>query len=118
MKASLTPAHLQAPYVLYTGAVSVLEFHPSPSLLHCRDVTVLLLALKSAVNFIVYCWFSERFWATLKAAMAVCSSPGTGGARGGLGRADSVGRGGTTRTEGGSYYSLKAQSTCVQVTSM
>ena len=29
-------------------------------------ITILLISLKSCFNFILYCWFSERFWETLK----------------------------------------------------
>lgn len=30
------------------------------------DITQILLAIKSACNFILYCWFSEKFWNTFK----------------------------------------------------
>lgn len=29
-------------------------------------VTILLLAMRSSLNFILYCWFSEKFWNTFK----------------------------------------------------
>jgi hypothetical protein len=38
----------------------------SASLMRLHYVTKLLLTLKSAVNFVIYCWFSEKFWLTLK----------------------------------------------------
>jgi len=52
---------LQAPYVLYTAVVSIRRFSsPTGPLMIFKLLAVLLLALKSAVNFIVYCWFSEN----------------------------------------------------------
>ena len=58
----------QAPYVSYTVVVSInkYELHAGPGFLLFRDLATMLLVLKSAVNFILYCWFSEKFWATLK----------------------------------------------------
>ena len=55
----------QAPYVIYT-AVSSLNMIVSRGFLLFRYVTMLLLALKSAINFLLYCWFSEKFRVTLK----------------------------------------------------
>ena len=56
----------QAPYVVYTAVVSIRRFsEPTIALLVFKLLAVLLLALKSAVNFIVYCWFSEKFRVTL-----------------------------------------------------
>jgi hypothetical protein len=31
-----------------------------------RIVAIILIAVKTAVNFALYCWFSERFWTTFK----------------------------------------------------
>ena len=57
----------QAPYVIYTATTSINKFAIMGSnIMLFRAVTTLLLVLKSAVNFILYCWFSEKFWATLK----------------------------------------------------
>ena len=55
----------QAPYVIYTAIVSINKFAAhSSGFMVFRYVTMLLLTLKSAVNFILYCWFSEKFLAT------------------------------------------------------
>lgn len=61
----------QAPYVIYTAIVSMLKTMDqyaviSPGFMLFRSITMLLLTLKSAINFIIYCWFSEKFRATLK----------------------------------------------------
>ena len=57
---------VQAPYVVYTAVMSIRRLdEPSVALLTFRLLAVLLLAVKSAVNFIVYCWFSEKFRVTL-----------------------------------------------------
>ena len=56
----------QAPYVIYTAITSINSFSPSPDIMLFRHVTMLLLTLKSAINFIIYCWFSEKFYTTLK----------------------------------------------------
>ena len=57
----------QAPYVIYTAVLSINKFVLySPYLLVFRHITVMMLALKSSINFIIYCWFSERFFASLK----------------------------------------------------
>jgi len=57
---------MQAPYVVYTAVVSIRRFdEPTPALITFKLLAVLLLAVKSAVNFIVYCWFSEKFRLTL-----------------------------------------------------
>lgn len=58
-----------APYLGYTAVNSVNSFGSSPAIQLLRYVTILLLTLKSAVNFIVYCWFSEKFRVTLKAVL-------------------------------------------------
>lgn len=31
-----------------------------------------MLTLKSSVNFVLYCWFSEKFWATIKRLFCFC----------------------------------------------
>lgn len=72
-----------APYLCYTAVNSVNSFGSSPGIRLLRYVTILLLTLKSAVNFIVYCWFSEKFWATLKAILRLnrCVGRGAGKSR-------------------------------------
>jgi len=48
------------------AVVSIRRFSsPTVALLLFKLLAVLLLALKSAVNFVVYCWFSEKFRVTL-----------------------------------------------------
>lgn len=57
----------QAPYVIYVAIASMNKNNMMTSgFFLFKDITMLLLTLKSAVNFILYCWFSERFRATLK----------------------------------------------------
>ena len=56
----------QGPYVIYTAIRSTNMAFVSHALLLLRYVTILLLALKSAINFLLYCWFSEKFRATLR----------------------------------------------------
>jgi len=52
---------------MYTAIVSIRRFsEPTSALLLFKLFAVLLLALKSAVNFVVYCWFSEKFRVTLR----------------------------------------------------
>lgn len=61
-----------APYLTYTAINSINSFDTSASGIHLlRYVTILLLTLKSAINFIVYCWFSEKFWLTLKVILRI-----------------------------------------------
>ncbi|ELT94998.1 hypothetical protein CAPTEDRAFT_215199 [Capitella teleta] len=60
----------QAPYVVYTAIFSInkdiLSSGSSTGFLIFHQLAIVVLAFKSAVNFIIYCWFSEKFWATLK----------------------------------------------------
>ena len=56
----------QAPYVTYTAVASVAGFGATNRTLIFRSVAIMLLTIKSSINFILYCWFSEKFWATLK----------------------------------------------------
>ena len=55
----------QAPYVIYVAMASTNNV-PVASFVLFRDIAMLLLTFKSAINFLIYCWFSERFRATLK----------------------------------------------------
>jgi len=51
---------------VYAAVVSIRrDSEPSTALVMFKLLAVLLLALKSAVNFIVYCWCSEKFRVTL-----------------------------------------------------
>lgn len=56
----------QAPYVTYIMIASLTGFRANTPMLIFHYVTMLLLIFKSSINFILYCWFSEKFWATLK----------------------------------------------------
>jgi len=58
---------------VYTVIVSVRRFtEPTGALLTFKLIAILLLAVKSAVNFIVYCWFSEKFSVTLTCVIRLC----------------------------------------------
>ena len=60
----------QLPYVLYTAVQSLVnKYDRQPHIILFRFVTILLLALKSAINFLLYCGFSEKFRAALKKAL-------------------------------------------------
>ncbi|KAK2159654.1 hypothetical protein NP493_1700g00004 [Ridgeia piscesae] len=62
----------QAPYVIYTAIVSINAFQMATvHFMLFRYITQLLLTLKSAINFILYCWFSEKFWTTLKKVFCI-----------------------------------------------
>lgn len=54
------------PYILYN---IIRTIHPHIVFPHYHiliTLTILLLALRSSFNFILYCWFSEKFWNTFK----------------------------------------------------
>lgn len=56
----------QGPYILLNVIKTI---HPDIIFQHFHaltSITVLLLALRSSFNFILYCWFSEKFWNTFK----------------------------------------------------
>ena len=76
----------QTPYVVYNAVVSILRFEVPQSLVDSfslwRLVSVLLVSLKSAVNFVVYCWFSEEFWVTVKRFCGGQRSDGVSGQNG------------------------------------
>ncbi|KAH9512960.1 hypothetical protein Btru_037150 [Bulinus truncatus] len=63
-----------APYMVYISVMAVVNYDTtehsvltdSDSLTYLRHVCHSLLALKSCCNFILYCWFSDKFWATFK----------------------------------------------------
>ena len=59
----------QAPYVIYVAVTNVRRYDAAimtVSFIRFNSAAMLLLTLKSAVNFVLYCWFSESFWATLR----------------------------------------------------
>ncbi|VDI84073.1 sex peptide receptor-related protein 2-like [Mytilus galloprovincialis] len=60
----------QAPYVSISAYQSIKRYSMAGLTFHAintgRDITIFLLAFKSALNFILYCWFSEKFWDTFK----------------------------------------------------
>ncbi|KAK0062353.1 sex peptide receptor [Biomphalaria pfeifferi] len=59
-----------APYMVYTAATAFREFdsvlNASDLMKYLRHICHSLMALKSVCNFILYCWFSDKFWATFK----------------------------------------------------
>ncbi|XP_074646112.1 sex peptide receptor-related protein 2-like [Tubulanus polymorphus] len=66
---------LQAPYVAYnaTLAIPVLNrrIMKIPGFQIFRYIAIALIAIKTAVNFALYCWFSERFWTTFKKVFCI-----------------------------------------------
>ena len=89
----------QVPYVIYTAIVSINRNNipASPGLLVFHSITMLLLTLKSAINFILYCWFSEKFWLTLRRIFCQeCCIP----------------RDKAYATQNGNYYHLRRLSSC------
>ena len=90
--------------MLYTALNSMHEFSPSSALLLFRYAAMVLLTLKSAVNFIAYCWFSDKFRTTLKRVLG-----GVVGERSPL-AACRPRRG----INDGDYNSLRMQTTCVE----
>ncbi|XP_064631850.1 sex peptide receptor-like isoform X2 [Lineus longissimus] len=60
---------LQAPFVICNAiyAIPNLWYWQSTCWFQIfRMVAIILIAVKTAVNFALYCWFSERFWTTFK----------------------------------------------------
>ncbi|XP_012938146.2 FMRFamide receptor-like [Aplysia californica] len=63
-----------APYMVFTLIMAFAEFNTekNPELTNSeftkyfKYVCTSLLILKASCNFILYCWFSEKFWATYK----------------------------------------------------
>lgn len=89
----------QAPYVVYTAINSITKFTHVSSLFRVfRQVTILLLTLKSALNFVVYCWSREKFWMTLRSFFCARCAPRPAQLR---------------WSQSGSYYSLQVHSTCI-----
>lgn len=88
----------QAPYVIYTATTSINKYASmGPGFLVFRAVTMFLLVLKSALNFILYCWFSEKFLGTLKRIFCLDRCLLTRKAQNG---------------QGGNYLHLRRFSTC------
>ncbi|XP_067683022.1 sex peptide receptor-related protein 2-like [Haliotis asinina] len=59
----------QSPFVVYNAINAFIKFRLSaspPSFEWYQSVTKILVALKSSCNFVLYCWFSEKFWNTFK----------------------------------------------------
>ena len=56
----------QAPYVILAAVKSILMDQLFAHFHILTYITVLLLALRSSFNFVLYCWFSEKFWYTFK----------------------------------------------------
>lgn len=56
----------QAPYLIYAVLRTIIGQNATDAYKNFRALAILLLTLKSSVNFVLYCWFSEKFWATLK----------------------------------------------------
>ena len=85
----------QGPYVIYTAIVSINKYAVGGNgFVVFNYCTIIVLVLKSAINFILYCWFSEKFWATFKFifCMQRCMY--------------------WRRNQNGSYYNLRRLSTC------
>ncbi|XP_076448364.1 sex peptide receptor-like [Babylonia areolata] len=60
----------QCPYMVYTFITALGDYSfkllPLEQLQPVHDVALIVLAVKSSCNFILYCWFSEKFWTTFK----------------------------------------------------
>ena len=94
----------QAPYVVYTAILSINSFkYDSAGLLLFQNITIVVLALKSAVNFIIYCWFSEKFWQTLKKIFC---------------QQRACARYNEKNSQNGSYYNLRRYSNCTRDTTI
>ena len=62
----------QLPYVFYTAVQSTVNKYTwQPHYLLLRFVTIMLLALKSAINFVLYCCFSEKFRNALRRVLCL-----------------------------------------------
>ncbi|CAH1783894.1 unnamed protein product [Owenia fusiformis] len=70
----------QAPMVIFTSLFNLNKTRIintiTPTLFTFMSVSKLLITIKSAVNFVLYCWFSEKFWQTFKKIVCVqkCSN--------------------------------------------
>lgn len=61
----------QAPYVILAAIKAILLDQIFEHFKLLTDVTNLLLVLRSSFNFVLYCWFSEKFWNTFKRTFCV-----------------------------------------------
>lgn len=65
----------QGPFVVYGAYVNINRFkllkinESRFNIIRC--VSLFLLVIKSAFNFILYCWFSEKFWNTFKRVFCI-----------------------------------------------
>ncbi len=100
----------QAPYVIYTAIASINSYSSSTGITSSQTfmlfkaITKLLLTLKSAINFIIYCWFSEKFWATLKQIFCMQRCMPRKRKR--------------STSQNGSYYNLRRYSNCTRDTTI
>ncbi|BFZ10686.1 hypothetical protein BsWGS_13725 [Bradybaena similaris] len=72
----------QTPYMIYSFIIAIENFEvtglPSESWWSFfKRLCNILQALKSACNFILYCWFSEKFWTTFKKIFCLQRCPPT-----------------------------------------
>ncbi|KAL8622044.1 hypothetical protein ACOMHN_056529 [Nucella lapillus] len=58
----------QCPYMVFTAIIAINNYymHLVQHVQLVHDIALIVLAGKSACNFILYCWFSEKFWNTFK----------------------------------------------------
>lgn len=56
----------EAPHVILVVMKRLQPGEQFPHLQLMINITILLFALRSSFNFILYCWFSEKFWNTFK----------------------------------------------------
>lgn len=56
----------QAPYVVFHWVVLFRDVAQLNYFEQLHFVALLLMCVKSTLNFVLYCWFSEKFWMTLK----------------------------------------------------
>ncbi|XP_045166710.1 FMRFamide receptor-like [Mercenaria mercenaria] len=56
----------EAPHVILVVMKRLRPDERFPNFQLMTNITILLLVLRSSFNFILYCWFSEKFWNTFK----------------------------------------------------
>ncbi|XP_052265828.1 thyrotropin-releasing hormone receptor-like [Dreissena polymorpha] len=61
----------QGPYIVLNIYKRLFLDVFSPLFNKMTYATILFLVLRSSFNFIIYCWFSEKFWSTLKRSFCV-----------------------------------------------
>ncbi|CAG5136714.1 unnamed protein product [Candidula unifasciata] len=72
----------QTPYMIYSFIIAIEKFEvtemPTVSWWgFFKCLCNILLALKSSCNFVLYCWFSEKFWTTFKRIFCLQRCPPT-----------------------------------------